>query len=111
MADEQPALLSADELSEHLAGLPAWTGDPSVLRRSVTAADFRAAIALVVAIADVAEAMDHHPDVDIRWRRLDLALSTHSAGGVTALDVDLARRIDSLVDEMVQARATGGAST
>ena len=49
------------------------------------------------AIADVAEEMDHHPDVDLRWRTLHLALVTHSAGGVTRADLELARRIDALL--------------
>ena len=49
-----------------------------------------------MAIADVAEEMDHHPDVDLRWRTLHLAVVTHSAGGVTDLDLELARRIDAL---------------
>ena len=50
-----------------------------------------------MAIADVAEEMDHHPDIDLRWRTLNLTLVSHSAGGVTQLDLDLARRIDALV--------------
>lgn len=54
------------------------------------------AIAWVVAIADAAESMNHHPDIDIRWRTLHLSLSTHSAGCLTELDVELASAIDGI---------------
>ena len=62
----------------------------------MTFPDFRAAIRGVDEIALVAEEMDHHPDIDIRWRTLHLTLTTHSAGGVTQLDVELAHRIDEI---------------
>ena len=58
---------------------------------------FRDAVAAIVAIADVAEELDHHPDVDLRWRTLHLTLVSHSAGGVSELDLELARRIDALL--------------
>ena len=58
---------------------------------------FMGAIAVVDRVAEVAEAMDHHPDIDIRWRTLTFACATHSAGGVTAKDIELARRIDEIV--------------
>jgi 4a-hydroxytetrahydrobiopterin dehydratase len=94
-----PRLLDADEITSALATLDGWTGDGEALRREVAAADFPTAIRIVDAVAVVAEEMDHHPDIDIRWRNLTLVCSTHSAGGVTHLDVDLARRIDAIVDE------------
>jgi len=56
-----------------------------------------AAIAAVSRIAAIAEELDHHPDIDIRWRTVTLVVSTHSAGGVTAADVELARRIDEVL--------------
>ncbi len=87
-------LLGPDELTAALAGLPGWTGDPASLTRTITAPDFPAAIRLVVAVAEDAELMDHHPDMDIRWRSVTFVLSTHSAGGVTGNDTELARRID-----------------
>jgi 4a-hydroxytetrahydrobiopterin dehydratase len=65
------------------------------LRRTVQAPDFPTAIRLVDAVAQDAEAMDHHPDMDIRWRNVTFVLSTHSAGGVTGNDTELARRIDA----------------
>jgi 4a-hydroxytetrahydrobiopterin dehydratase len=85
-------LLSPDEISRQLADLPGWRHADGALRRSITAADFPTAIAILDAVAVVAEEMDHHPDVDVRWRTLHIALSTHSAGGVTQLDVELAHR-------------------
>ena len=94
MGEESPrALVSAAALET----LPSWSGDTDGLRRTAELPSFRDAVAAIVAIADVAEEMDHHPDVDLRWRTLHLAVVTHSAGGVTALDLDLARRIDTLL--------------
>ena len=93
----RPPRLSPDELSAALAGLPAWSGDGDAVRRTVELPSFRDAVSAIVAIADVAEELDHHPDVDLRWRTLHLTLVTHSAGGVTDLDLQLARRIDALL--------------
>ena len=93
----RPPRLSPDELSAALQGLPAWSGDTDGLRRSVELPGFRDAVAAIVAIADVAEEMNHHPDIDLRWRTLHLTLVSHSKGGVTDLDLQLARRIDALL--------------
>ncbi len=93
----RPAPLTPDELVEALVDLPRWSGDAHGLRRTVELPSFRQAVAALVAIADVAEALDHHPDVDLRWRTLHLHLVTHSAGAVTPLDVQLAHRIDALL--------------
>ena len=93
----RPPRLSPDELAAALPGLPEWSGDGDGLRRTVQLPTFRDAVDAIVRIADVAEEMDHHPDVDLRWRTLHLRLATHSAGGVTALDLELARRIDALL--------------
>ena len=92
-----PARLSPDEIAAALHGLPDWSGDGDGLRRTAELPSFRDAVAAIVAIADVAEELDHHPDVDLRWRTLHLTLVTHSAGGVTDLDLQLARRIDALL--------------
>ncbi|HEV7898148.1 MAG TPA: 4a-hydroxytetrahydrobiopterin dehydratase [Planosporangium sp.] len=88
------ALLSPDEVAGTLAELDGWSGDTTAIRRTVTAPSFPAAIRLVVEVAEAAEDADHHPDIDIRWRTVTFALSTHSEGGVTAKDTALARRID-----------------
>ena len=89
-------LLHADEIVRQLTGLPDWEWEGGALHRDVEAPDFPAAIRIVDEIADVAEQMDHHPDIDIRWRRLVFRLSTHSANGVTQLDIELAHRIDEI---------------
>jgi 4a-hydroxytetrahydrobiopterin dehydratase len=93
----RPPRLSPDEIAAALQGLPEWSGDGDGLRRSVELPTFRDAVAAIVAIADVAEEMDHHPDIDLRWRTLHLTLVSHSAGGVSDLDLQLARRIDALL--------------
>ncbi len=94
-----PAVLTSDSLEVALATLSGWTGDPEAIHRSVECPTFPAAIAFVDAIAVAAEAADHHPDIDIRWRTVHLTLSTHSAGGVTQKDLDLAAEIDTLVPD------------
>ncbi|MDI6627364.1 4a-hydroxytetrahydrobiopterin dehydratase [Rhodococcus cerastii] len=79
------------------ARLAEWTVDGKSLTRTVELESFPAAIDAVNRVAEAAEAADHHPDIDIRWRTLSFTLSTHSAGGLTQKDVDLARRIDALI--------------
>lgn len=87
--------LTEDEVDTQLAGLPGWRRDGDALRTSIEAPDFPAAIRLVAAVADEAEQMNHHPDVDIRWRTTHWLLTTHDAGGLTQLDVELAHRISA----------------
>lgn len=86
--------MDEDEIATALAALPLWVRDGDSIARSADAPDFPAAIRVVVAVAEQAEALDHHPDIDIRWRTLRFVLSTHSAGGLTGLDFTLAARID-----------------
>ncbi|MGY1667069.1 4a-hydroxytetrahydrobiopterin dehydratase [Geodermatophilus sp. SYSU D00696] len=93
----RPPKLSPEELTPALADLPLWSGDPAGLRRSVELPTFTDAVAAIVRIGFVAEQLDHHPDVDLRWRTLHLTLVSHSAGGVSELDLELARRIDALL--------------
>jgi 4a-hydroxytetrahydrobiopterin dehydratase len=92
-----PPRLSPDEVAAALRDLPQWSGDENGIRRTVKLPSFRAAVDAIVAIADVAEEMDHHPDIDLRWRTLHIAVVTHSEGGVTGNDVQLATRIDGLL--------------
>jgi len=89
-------LLSESELAESLQGL-AWDRDGGELVREVTLADFNAAVEFVNKVAKLAEEMNHHPDINIAYRRVTLRVSTHSAGGLTELDVELARKVDALV--------------
>jgi 4a-hydroxytetrahydrobiopterin dehydratase len=93
-------LLGPDAIDDHLARLPGWTRDGDVLRRSYTFPAFGIVISAVDQIATHAELLDHHPDLDIRWRTLHVALSTHSAGGITGLDVELAQRIHRIAGEL-----------
>ncbi|MGX5654131.1 4a-hydroxytetrahydrobiopterin dehydratase [Geodermatophilus nigrescens] len=93
----RPPRLSPDDVAAGLRSLPLWSGDTGGLHRTVQLASFPAAVAAIVAIADVAEEMDHHPDVDLRYRTLHLTLVSHSEQGVSALDLELARRIDALL--------------
>ncbi|MGL4175255.1 MAG: 4a-hydroxytetrahydrobiopterin dehydratase [Dermatophilaceae bacterium] len=85
--------LTDDEVTTQLTDLPGWRRDGDALRTSIQAPDFPAAVRLVAAAADEAEQMNHHPDIDIRWRTTHWLLSTHDAGGLTQLDIELAHRI------------------
>lgn len=91
-------LLARDQIDQWLAEHPDWSGPGDTLMREVKCPGFPAAIALVVAVADAAQEADHHPDIDIRYDTVRFALSTHSAGGLTALDLRLAERISALVE-------------
>ena len=93
----RPPLLSPDDVTAALRELPLWSGGADGIERTLELPSFRAAAEAVSMIADVAEQLDHHPDLDLRWRTLHLTLVTHSAGGVTELDLELARRIDALL--------------
>ncbi len=86
-------LLDEEEIARQIGDLPGWSGDRTHVRRTYKATDFPAAILLVDEVARDAEELDHHPDIDIRWRSVTFVLSTHSAGGVTQLDIELAHRI------------------
>jgi len=80
-----------------------WTQTDNSLTRTIQRADFVDAIALVVEIGRMAEAADHHPDIDIRYRTIHLNLSTHSAGNkVTAKDVSLAQKINALPEDVIR---------
>ena len=89
-------LLDDDAITTWLAGHPEWSREGAAIRREVEAASFLAGIDLVTRVAQVAEDRDHHPDIDIRWRTVTFRLSTHSAGGITGLDLEVAEAIDAL---------------
>ena len=100
-----PARLSQDEIDARLAALhAAWTGThrPSS-SRSIEFADFPTAVEFINRLAPTCEDLDHHPDLALRWRWVDVALSTHSAGGVTDLDVTLAGIVDEVAASLPQA--------
>jgi 4a-hydroxytetrahydrobiopterin dehydratase len=89
--------LTADELAAALASLPDWRVIDGSLHREFRFEDFTAAWAFMNRVAAVAEELDHHPDWSNSWATVVIDLCTHSAGGLTGADVDLARRIDQLV--------------
>jgi 4a-hydroxytetrahydrobiopterin dehydratase len=90
-----PERLSDSDVAEGLAGL-AWSRQGDELVKVVKRKDFVEAIKFVNELADLAEAANHHPDIAISWNTVTLRLSTHDAGGLTQLDLDLAAQIDSL---------------
>lgn len=85
------------ELQETLQKLPEWTLVKGKLELSRKFESFQAAIRFVNQVADLAEAANHHPDIDIRWATVKLGLMTHSQKALTEKDIDLARKISSLL--------------
>lgn len=102
--------LSSDELTRHLDVLPGWRLEGGALIKRYDFADFVRAIEFVNLIAQSAEAVQHHPDIDIRYNKVTLGLTTHDAGGVTHLDVQFAASADdasaSLTDQATPASTT-----
>jgi 4a-hydroxytetrahydrobiopterin dehydratase len=90
------APLSDAEITSRLSGLAGWKVESGELTRSFAFKDFRAALAFVNKVGEAAELAGHHPDIDIRYNRVRLALMTHDAGGLTAKDFDLAAEADKL---------------
>lgn len=92
-----PTKLDQSDLAAHVARLhEGWTGSADKLHRKFAFADFPTAVEFVVRLAPRCEEMDHHPDLRIVWRNVDVELSTHSAGGVTELDTKLAGIVDEV---------------
>ena len=89
-------LSDRSELDEFLATHPGWDLENAALVKTFQFADFAAAMSFVTRLAFAAEKADHHPDIDIRWNRVRLAWSTHSAGGVTGADLELAAVSDQV---------------
>ena len=86
-------LLTDKEIERQLGDLPGWRRDGESLVTTYDAPDFRTALKLVALAGDDAEQMNHHPDIDLRWKVTHWRLSTHSAHGLTQLDIELAHRI------------------
>ncbi|MDQ2797149.1 MAG: 4a-hydroxytetrahydrobiopterin dehydratase [Actinomycetota bacterium] len=98
-------LLDQAEIDEQLGALhDGWSGAPERLSRSIEFADFPTAVEFITRLAPRCEKLDHHPDLDLRWRRVDISLATHSEGGVTDKDVTLAGVIDEIAKTMPQAQ-------
>jgi 4a-hydroxytetrahydrobiopterin dehydratase len=93
----RPTALDDDQIAIRLTTIPGWERDGDEIVKTFELPTFPEAIAFVTRLADRAEAANHHPDIDIRWRTVTFACVTHSAGGVTAADITLAGRIDEIV--------------
>ena len=90
--------LSPEVLTESMRSLPGWTTDGTFLRRALVFTDFDVAWAFMNQVADVARAMDHHPNWSNVYNRVDIALQTHDAGGITETDLVFARSLNRLLE-------------
>ena len=89
-------VLTDEQVSERLGDVPGWSRQGDSIVHVQTLADFRAAVLYVGAVAYLAEAANHHPDITIQWNKVTLTLWTHSAGGLTSKDFALAEQISGL---------------
>lgn len=89
-------LLSDEEIETRLAGLGGWRRDGDAIVRELDRGDFVGSVRFVDALVEPAEDMGHHPDLEISWATVTVRVSTHSEGGLTAADFELAARIDAL---------------
>lgn len=90
------SILSASSLQEKMRTLPQWKLEGKELVRRFEFPDFVSAMHFVNAVAEKAEAAGHHPDIDIRYNKVRLALMSHDSGGLTERDIDMAQRLNSL---------------
>ncbi len=91
-------LLDADDLHSALKKCPEWEYENKSITRTIEFEEFNDAIDFVNDLAEIAEEAQHHPDITIRHTKVTLKLTTYDAGGVTNLDIELAQRVDNLVD-------------
>jgi 4a-hydroxytetrahydrobiopterin dehydratase len=91
----RPERLDDDRITARLAAVPGWERAADEIVKTFELPTFPEAITFVTRLADRAEAANHHPDIDIRWRKVRIALTTHDAGGLTDLDFDLAAEIEA----------------
>ena len=90
------ALLSDEEIEQRLQGLTGWERQGDAIVKEFDNGDFKGSVDFVNRLMPVAEGMNHHPDLEISWSKVKTSISTHSEGGLTANDFDLASRIDAL---------------
>jgi 4a-hydroxytetrahydrobiopterin dehydratase len=88
-------LLSDAEIGERLAGLPGWERDGEAIRKSFKCGDFVGSVRFAESLVEPAEAMGHHPDLEISWDTVAVTISTHSEGGLTNADFELAGKVDA----------------
>jgi 4a-hydroxytetrahydrobiopterin dehydratase len=89
-------LLTEPQIAAELRDVPGWTREGNSITTVIKRKDFKDALLYLGAVAYLAETANHHPDITINWNRVTLTLSTHSAGGLTAADLALARKISAL---------------
>jgi 4a-hydroxytetrahydrobiopterin dehydratase len=87
--------LSDISIQRELGNLPGWSRRGDVITKTFQFREFLTGIDFVVAVAKAADAADHHPDIDIRYTKVICSLSTHSAGGITQMDLDMAKKIEA----------------
>jgi 4a-hydroxytetrahydrobiopterin dehydratase len=90
------ALLNDDQIRERLEGLEGWDRDGESIKKEFKLEDFKGSVDFVNRLTPVAEEMNHHPDLEISWNTVTVSISTHSEGGLTENDFELAGKIDSL---------------
>jgi 4a-hydroxytetrahydrobiopterin dehydratase len=90
------ALLSDSEIDARLAEHPGWERKGDAIAKTFERGDFVGSVNFVKSIVEPAEAMNHHPDLEIAWDKVTVSIATHSEGGVTAADFELAAKIDAL---------------
>ncbi len=90
------ARLDDQEIEKRLAGLDGWERSGEAIRKEFKRGDFVGAVKFVDSLVEPAEEMGHHPDLEVSWETVTVTISTHSEGGLTANDFELARRIDEL---------------
>lgn len=90
------ALLNDDEIEERVASLDGWSRDGDAITKDFKRDEFTGSVAFVNEVMPVAEDMGHHPDLAISWDTVTVTISTHSEGGLTAADFELAEKIDAL---------------
>ena len=92
------SLLTEPQREAFNAAHPAWIADGETIARTFTFEDFAEAIGFVTRVGVAAERVFHHPDIDIRWNKVTLTLTSHDVGGLTERDIELAAKIDAFVD-------------
>lgn len=90
------AVLTDSEIQQALGSLPGWQRAGKAIQRIYEFPDFKAAMQFVNTVADAAEQANHHPDIDIRYNKVTMALVSHDSGGVTQRDVRMAKRINEI---------------
>jgi 4a-hydroxytetrahydrobiopterin dehydratase len=89
------ALLTDAEIEAKLAGLTGWTREGAAISKQFKRGDFVGSVRFVQSLVEPAEEMNHHPDLEISWDTVTVSLSSHSEGGLTAADFELAAKIDA----------------